>query len=279
MHAPESGGIHAENQFQLFAPLFNHGILYNRINWTRFHGPCRRGAANIPLSRTEKRDHHRPPIICRTKGERERGKKKSNGRIFIDSGLKLGILLIGWTSADPSIFPTPRNQRGTSTTFRKFDEYARNLAAFERGTERIILNYSLFFFFFILIISTIFKSVRKLNHSKTSPWPERSIDPFLTIEKESHDKSNEQGRVKCTCATLLYPPSSFQSRCTGLETKRDARNTRLSVCKQSRRLRRPHCTPFERNDTVQNEAEQRETLSHGSGAEREWNIYRERERR
>ena len=91
--------------------------------------------------------------------------------------------------------------------------------------------------------------------------------------------------MKCSCATLpfhpsfyIHPPSSFQSRCTGLETKRDARNTRLSVCKQSRRLRRPHCTPFERNDTVQNEAEQRETLSHGSGVEREWNIERERER-
>lgn len=91
--------------------------------------------------------------------------------------------------------------------------------------------------------------------------------------------------MKCTCATLpfhpsfyIHPSSSFQSRYTGLETKRDARNTRLSVCKQSRRLRRPHCTPFERNDTVQNEAEQRETLSHGSGAEREWNIEGGRER-
>ena len=29
---------------------------------------------------------------------------------------------------------------------------------------------------------------------------------------------------------------------------------------------------------MQNEAEQRETLSHGSGVEREWNIERERER-
>lgn len=210
MHAPESGGIHAENQFQLFAPLFNHGILYNRINWTRFHGPCRRGAANIPLSRTEKRDHHRPPIICRTKGERNKKKKRvRNGRIFTDSGLKLGILLIGWTSADPSIFPTPRNQRGTPTTFRKFDEYARNLAAFERGTERIILNYSLFFFFFILIISTIFKSVRKLNHSKTSPWRrDRSI--LFSRSKKSHTtKVTSRGAWNALAPPFyIHPPRS-----------------------------------------------------------------------
>lgn len=99
--------------------------------------------------------------------------------------------------------------------------------------------------------------------------------------------NTSQGRVKCTCASSspFFPPpstsmpqgpsSSFQSRCTGLETKRDTRNTPPSVCKQSRRLRRPHCTPFERNDTVQNEAEQG-ALSHGS-VEREWNIEAEEE--
>lgn len=206
MHAPESGGIHAENQFQLFAPLFNHGIQPNKldpVSWTL----SKRGSEHPPLADGEERSP--PPIICRTKGERERGKKKSNGRIFIDSGLKLGILLIGWTSADPSIFPTPRNQRGTPTTFRKFDEYARNLAAFERGTERIILNYSLFFFFFILIISTIFKSVRKLNHSKTSPWRrDRSI--LFSRSKKSHTtKVTSRGAWNALAPPFyIHPPRS-----------------------------------------------------------------------
>lgn len=88
------------------------------------------GGVNIPSRGwTRKRwpttDHHRPPIICRTKGKKKRVR---NGRIFTDSELKLGILLIGWTSGLQlsEHFSNPwRNQRGTAT-FRKFDEYARN---------------------------------------------------------------------------------------------------------------------------------------------------------